>query len=620
MATNLPTPTPPAASRGHAYEQVLERFFGRTQLILLIVMAAVLTLCIVFTWTTRDAMSSLSFLKRGNSVAGQKSLVDTHPLQTAEALAPLAITSEEKEFAHEAERLADHDADQAFAAALRQASQKPPVMTPKAKELEQKVAQLAQQVKDDQTHLQSLTPSAPPATGAPATNDLDVAKAQLSLDQDELADAQQELARATGDQRSRIQQELAAHQADEAKSAAQQSGATTAVLNAAQYNTLAGRIRAWFKQNNRYQQIQQGRQQAQFDAASLTTQRNQLDTQTAAQTGAQSAASSGNNPQPDYTTRMAMIKARSAQRQLLAIYDDRIQTQQQLTSVYDKWSAQVLLQHRIVIHLILQSLIWIAALAICTILCDALVRHLMARPSLDRRRMHTLRTILRLAVQFVGGLLILLVIFGTPSQMPTILGFATAGLTVVMQDYIIAFFGWFVLMGKNGIRVGDWVEINSVGGEIIEISLFRTTMLETGNWTGNGHPTGRHISFINSFAIRGQYFNFSSSHQWMWDEITLTAPTSEEASTIAERIRQTVLTEIEQNTRLAAQDWQRTTHQYGLSQFGATPSVDLRPTGSGTEIIVRYVTRAAERFDTRNRIYLRMISALRTPEALPTSK
>lgn len=609
MATNLPTPTPP---RSHAFE----RFFGRTQLILLLVMAAVLALCIIFTWTTRDVMSSLSFLRRGNGVTGQKSLVDTHPLQAADALAPLAITSEEKEFAHEAERLADHDADQAFAAALRQASEKPPVLTPKAKELEQKVTQLTQQVSDDQTRLKSLTPAAPPATGTPAANDLDVAKAQLSLDQDELNDAQLDLARATGDQRSRIQQELAAHQAAEAKSAAAQTQALNAVLNAAQYETLAGLIRAWFKQNDRYGQIQQALQQAQTDAASLTTQRNNLDTSAAPQ----AAPSSSNGTQPDYTTRMAMIKTRSAQRQLLAIYDDRIQTQQQLASVYEKWSAQVQLQHRILLHLILQSLIWIASIAICTILCDALVRHLMARPSLDRRRMHTLRTILRLVVQFIGGLIILFVIFGTPSQMPTILGLATAGFTVVMQDYIIAFFGWFVLMGKNGIRVGDWVEINGVGGEIIEISLFRTTMLETGNWTGIGHPTGRHTSFINSFAIRGQYFNFSSSHQWMWDEITLTAPTSEDASAVAERIRQTVLTEIEQNTRLAAQDWQRTTHQYGLSQFGATPSVDLRPTGSGTEIIVRYVTRAAERFDTRNRIYQRMIEALRTPEALPSPK
>ena len=57
-------------------------------------------------------------------------------------------------------------------------------------------------------------------------------------------------------------------------------------------------------------------------------------------------------------------------------------------------------------------------------------------------------------------------IFWPPSQVPTILGLATAGVTVVFQDFILAFFGWFVLMGRNGISVGDWVEINSVGGEV----------------------------------------------------------------------------------------------------------------------------------------------------------
>ena len=79
-------------------------------------------------------------------------------------------------------------------------------------------------------------------------------------------------------------------------------------------------------------------------------------------------------------------------------------------------------------------------------------------------------------------------------------------------------------MGKNGIRVGDWVEINGVGGEVVEIGLFRTAMLETGNWTDKGHPTGRRVTFINSFAIKGQYFNFSTTGQWMWDEIEVTFP------------------------------------------------------------------------------------------------
>ena len=182
---------------------------------------------------------------------------------------------------------------------------------------------------------------------------------------------------------------------------------------------------------------------------------------------------------------------------------------------------QVQLQHRIVLHLLMQSLALMAGVLICMVVLNGLAGYLLERPGLDRRRAHTLRIILRVAVQFVGILVLLLLIFGMPNQTPAILGLATAGLTVVCQDFIIAFFGWFVLMGKNGIRVGDWVEINGVGGEVLEIGIFRTTLLETGNWTDKGHPTGRRAAFINSFAIKGQYFNFSTAGQWMWDQIAV---------------------------------------------------------------------------------------------------
>src|ERR1019366_10745052 len=98
-----------------------------------------------------------------------------------------------------------------------------------------------------------------------------------------------------------------------------------------------------------------------------------------------------------------------------------------------------------------------------------------------------------------------------------------------LQDFIVAFFGWFVLMGRNGIRIGDWVEINGVVGEIVNIGLFRTSMLEMGNSVDKGRPTGRRTAFINSFAIKGQYFNFSTTGQWMWDEIRVSIPAERDA-------------------------------------------------------------------------------------------
>ena len=82
----------------------------------------------------------------------------------------------------------------------------------------------------------------------------------------------------------------------------------------------------------------------------------------------------------------------------------------------------MLLQHRIVLHLILQSFALIIFIVLCMVFLDALVRRLMAHPSLDNRQSQTLRSILELGIQVLGLVLILLVVLGTPEQTPTILG------------------------------------------------------------------------------------------------------------------------------------------------------------------------------------------------------
>jgi len=603
--------TPPIASS--LGESIRRRILGNTRIVLLLTLVGLLVACLVFSWTTRDAMGNLSFLTRrsrgGNF--GKKTIVDLRPWLTAQALAPLAVTAEEKEYARNAMRLADHAVDQAFASALRQASLQARTLTPtgKALELAQEVVQLQDLIKEDQAQVNSITAqlSAQAKGSSPTVDngDLEIAKAQLGLDNDQLADVQQDLDRESGDQSAQIHAELTAHEAAMQQYDKQvQDTGQVAVISERRHGTMARRVSAWFGQRDRFDLLQKALQQTQADIAALTEQHNALEARANKDRATEAT---------DRASKLANIKDRAAQRQILGIYDDRIQTAQQLANIYGKWSAQVLVQHRILMHLILQSLALIIFIGICIVLADGVVRYFMDKPNLDRRRSQTLRSILELSIQALGLVLILFVVFGMPKETPTILGLTTAALTIALQDFIIAFLGWFVLIGKNGIHAGDWVEINGVGGEVTEVHLFTTTLLETGTLADKGLPTGRRITFMNGFAIRGQYFNFSTTGQWMWDELTVSpSPTADIQSTV-ESIHKVVLEETEKNAKVAEQEWKRGTHGIDLSRFSATPVANLLPSGSGIDIQVRYITRASERFDLRNRLYQKILQLLRNP-------
>ena len=120
--------------------------------------------------------------------------------------------------------------------------------------------------------------------------------------------------------------------------------------------------------------------------------------------------------------------------------------------MYGQWAGVLDTQIRVVLHAILRSLLWVLLALIGLVVAEGLIEHFYMGLGADRRRLGTMRLVLRFVAQMIGVLIILLVLFGPPSQLSTVLALAGAGLTVALKDFIVAFFGWFVLMGRHGIR------------------------------------------------------------------------------------------------------------------------------------------------------------------------
>jgi small-conductance mechanosensitive channel len=583
---------------------------NRPRTVIVLVMVVVLAVTLLGAFLTRGVMEYLPFLqaRKGYWTGAYVPLgvVDQRPWQTAATLAAMAQSAEERKLAREAERVSDHEVDQAFSQSLRQASLAKPDLSGKALALQRRVTELQQIVNNDDARIASLSARAgtKSAGTASSSSDLEIARAQLSLDQAELADSMEDFARESGDQRVKLQEELAARQAAMKQywDKASKDDGQTAVASAEQYKTLAQQLSTWYSLRKRKQLIAQAQQLARADVAALTADEEALKAEAAA------LSSKGGTESP--SERIDRLQRTNAQQNILSIVRDRVGAQQELVGLYGRWGEQVELQRRIATHLILQSLALLAAICILVILAGWGLQLALERIVHDPRQKQTLKTVVNLGTQLCGLLLILLIVFGVPQQMPTILGLVTAGLTVVFQDFILAFCGWFVLMGPNGVRVRDWVEIDGVGGEVVQLGLFRTWLLETGNWTAHGHPTGRRVSFLNGYAIRGKYFNFSTVGQWMWDEIKVSVPPGTSIHPLLKSIYEATVKITEADAKMAESEWKRVTREEGSPQFSAMPSVNLRPAGAGVDIIIRYITRAGVRVETRNHLFAMIVELM----------
>jgi small-conductance mechanosensitive channel len=594
-------------------------FMQRRQQIAAIVVSLLLALTLYGLWSTRQPGSSnaTSGADQGKSApARQSPLVDETSLKTAQRLRLLADKPEEQALAAEAVRLADHELDLAFDSAQRDVKTHPPALSVEAKEIQERLEKAQNIQKSEQAQVALLTAEESKTTGSKKEvldDQLDAMKAELELTDDEVDDATQDLLRAGGDAKWRVEQLAQQH---EAASASVDKAAPVNVAPLPEQFGLIHRYQEWDALRQKRNLLLQAKGEAQAAAAALAAKHDALDARIEAAkqaspdlaahakkgVTANGASARKDRSHEESVAALARVKEIVADQKDLVSFDKRGDYHKQLASIYGQWIALLKARQAGVLFRALQGMVIILLIALVGLFFNSWMNKLLNGLSMDRRQLQSLQTVTRVSLQIVALLLILLVLFGPPSQLGTFLGLAGAGLTVALKDFIVGFIGWFVLMGKNGMRLGDWVEINGVTGEVVEIGPFHTVLLETGNWTDSGHPTGRRVTFTNSFAIEGHYFNFSTTGQWLWDELQVVLPTGQDPYPMVEALQKKVAEATQESAEEAEDEWHRATTSREMSGFSAAPAMSIRPVVGGVEVSVRYITRANERYMLRSKL------------------
>lgn len=193
-------------------------------------------------------------------------------------------------------------------------------------------------------------------------------------------------------------------------------------------------------------------------------------------------------------------------------------------------------------------------------------------------------------------------------QVATVLGIASAAVVIALQDMCAAFAGWFVIVAGRKFVIGDRVEIDGHRGDIIDIQLLRTTLLEVNNWLGVDEATGRVMVIPNNFVFKTQVFNYTHVHPFVWSKVDITV-TFETPAAEAGALLLKVLAE---ETKEQLEEAERASHE--MERRYGVPDTDYRPKmfsiieDSGVTFRLVYVSHYRKCSSTRTKLNTRILA------------
>lgn len=235
----------------------------------------------------------------------------------------------------------------------------------------------------------------------------------------------------------------------------------------------------------------------------------------------------------------------------------------------------------------------------------------------DVRRRYQFLLLRRIVVWFTIMLIVAFAFASELGSVATFAGLITAGVAVALQSVILSIAGYFFLIGRFGIRVGDRVNIAGVTGEVVDIGLVRLHLMELGS--GRETPSGRVVAFPNSivFQSTGGLFKQIPGTNFVWHEVTVTLSPESDYKAVEERLRGAVdgafsryREEIERQEHLMERAFVST------AVPALRPNFRLRVTPSGIEVTVRFPVDSGHATEIDNQVTLELLKAMNRAPAL----
>ena len=186
-------------------------------------------------------------------------------------------------------------------------------------------------------------------------------------------------------------------------------------------------------------------------------------------------------------------------------------------------------------------------------------------------------------------------------------GVAGAGIAFALQEVIASFAGWLAIMFGGFYKTGDRVQLGGVKGDVMDIGVLRTTIMEIGQWVDGDLYNGRIVLIANSFVFKEPVFNYSGDFPFLWDEIKIPikyGSNYEKAKEIFEQVGKVVAGDLTVQSR---KKWMSLQNKYRLEDAQTEPMVSLIANDNWVEFTLRYVVGYKKRRVTKTELFTQIL-------------
>jgi small-conductance mechanosensitive channel len=201
-------------------------------------------------------------------------------------------------------------------------------------------------------------------------------------------------------------------------------------------------------------------------------------------------------------------------------------------------------------------------------------------------------------------------------SLPTYLGLLSAGLAIALSDLLKNMAGWAYILVRRPFRLGDRIEIKDVRGDVIDVRLFRFSIMEVGKWVGSDQPTGRLVHVPNGWLFTDEVANYTEGFAHLWDEIPVLITFESDWERAEELILETLAERAPDVERIAGPQIRETARKYHIRVGKLTPMVYLSVRDSGVLLTARYMVGARERRHTHDKIWRGLLQAIASEPAV----